>query len=79
MPGNNQATGLLQGSVRSVWGNRNPNRTREWGDGAKAMRTMQLPSILPTRDKAWPGCRSSTLGMARQALGMAVLPAPLWL
>lgn len=76
MPGNNQATGLLQGSV-PFGENRNPKRTREWGDGATAMRTMRWPSTLPTRDKVWPGCGSSTLGMARQALGMAVLPAPL--
>lgn len=78
MPGNNQATGLLDGAC-SVWGSRNPQRTTERGDGDKATGTVQLPSILPTRDKVWSGVRSSTPGVARQALGIAVLPAPLWL
>lgn len=43
------------------------------------MGTMQWPSTVPTKDRARSGFRSSAPGMGGQALGTAVLPAPLGL
>lgn len=59
MPGNIVKPSGCQTGECSLLGIGNPQRTTEW---EKEPRTLQLPSILPTRGKARAGFRSSTPG-----------------
>lgn len=73
MPGNIVKPSGCQTGECSLLGIGNPQRTTEW---EKEPRTLQLPSILPTRGKARAGFRSSTPGTAVAGTGYSDPPRP---
>lgn len=73
MPGNIVKPSGCQTGECSLLGIGNPQRTTE---REKEPRTLQSPSILPTRGKARAGFRSSTPGTAMAGTGHSDPPRP---